>query len=70
MAKLTIANSDRHSSRGDDYDAAATSSAIAGLRQQLKQQATFDHPAVGRELRKLEEQLAAQFDSGSGRHRR
>jgi len=52
--------------------AVAAATAIAGLRRQLRHQATFEHPAVDRELRKLEEQLAAQFELGCqapGRHR-
>jgi hypothetical protein len=55
-----------------DAEAAATSSVIAKLRQQLRHQNILQHPAVSRELRKLEEQLTAQLTrtgQAGGRHR-
>ncbi len=55
-----------------DADAAATSRVIATLRRQLRHQDILKHPAVSRELRKLEEQLTAQLTEtgqASGRHR-
>ena len=55
-----------------ESEASAATTAIAGLRRRLKHQSVIDHPAVRRELRKLEEQLAAQFDGtgrAPGRHR-
>ncbi len=55
-----------------DADAAATSSVIATLRRKLRHQNILEHPDVGRELRKLEEQLAAQLSEAGrarGRHR-
>jgi len=57
---------------GTDAEAAAASIAIAGLRWRLRRQSTLEHPAVHRELRQLEEQLAARLEragSTPGRHR-
>jgi hypothetical protein len=57
---------------GTDAEAAAASTAIAGLRWRLRRQSTLEHPAVRRELRKLDEQLAARLEragSTPGRHR-
>jgi len=53
-------------------DAEAAAAAIAGLRWRLARQSTLEHPAVRRELRQLDEQLAAQLDQAArtpGRHR-
>jgi hypothetical protein len=53
-------------------DAAATSSVIATLRRKLRHQNILEHPDVSTELRKLEEQLAAQLSEtgrARGRHR-
>jgi len=55
-----------------ETEATAASTAIAGLRRRLSHQGVIEHPAVLRELRKLEEQLAAQLDGAGcaqGRHR-
>jgi hypothetical protein len=55
-----------------DADAAATSDVISTLRQQLRHREILEHPAVSTELRKLEEQLAAQLMASGrtpGRHR-
>lgn len=58
-----------------DYDAeaAAIVTAIAGLRWRLRRQGMLEHPAVLREMRKLEDQVAAhlarQADRIPGRHR-
>ena len=55
-----------------ETEATAATTAIAGLRRRLSHQGVIEHPAVRRELRKLEEQLAAQFDGTArapGRHR-
>lgn len=57
---------------GADAEAAAAATAIAGLRWRLSREATLEDPVVRRELRKLEEQLAAQLElagRGPGRHR-
>ena len=57
---------------GTDAEADAASTAIAGLRWRLRRQSTLEHPAVRRELRQLEQQLAAHFERGGyapGRHR-
>ena len=67
--------SDRRASRPtgiSDIDAAAASTVIAKLRHLLRSQDILEHPAVSCELRKLEEQLAAQLTGAahaSGRHR-
>jgi hypothetical protein len=53
-------------------DADATTSVIARLRNQLGNAGTLEHPAVLRELRKLDELLLSQFDQTGhkpGRHR-
>jgi hypothetical protein len=55
-----------------DTEVAATTTAIAGLRRRLRRQGTVEHPAVRRELRKLEEQLVSLFEQpgrNPGRHR-
>src|SRR5262249_6475251 len=55
-----------------DAEAAAASSAIAGLPPRLGRLRTFDHPVVRRELRKLEEELAVLYEQATpnpGRHR-
>jgi hypothetical protein len=57
---------------GIEADAATTTTAIAVLRARLRHQGTLQHPAVSCELRKLEEQLAAQLEQAErtrGRHR-
>jgi hypothetical protein len=71
----------RRSGRGDDGgrypqadvedEAAATSTAIAGLRRRLKRLGSLEHPSVRRELRKLAEEVAELEDSKRrpGRHR-
>ena len=64
----------RNNSRRVTADAGATaaSKVIAALRRQLRDQDILEHPAVSRELRKLEEQLTAQLTGTSqagGRHR-
>jgi hypothetical protein len=56
----------------DRTDIAAATTAIAALRGRLRRPGTLDHPAVRRELRKLEEQLAALPEHAGrkpGRHR-
>jgi hypothetical protein len=53
-------------------DADATTTVIARLRSQLGHAGVIDHPSVRRELRKLDELLASQFDQTGhkpGRHR-
>jgi hypothetical protein len=60
--------------QGDiETEAAATVTAIAGLRRRLRRPEMLEHPAVLGELRKLEEQVTAQLaDQASrspGRHR-
>src|SRR5262249_23097399 len=53
-------------------EVAATTSAIAGLRRQLRRLSTIEHPAIRRELRKLDELLATRFEQAGrspGRHR-
>jgi hypothetical protein len=54
-------------------DADATTSVIAGLRNQLGHAGIIDHPSVRHELRKLDELLLSQFDQAAGykpgRHR-
>ena len=55
-----------------DADAAATTTAIAGLRNRLSRAGTLGHPAVRCELRKLEELVLSQLDQAGhkpGRHR-
>jgi hypothetical protein len=55
-----------------DAEVAAATSAIAALGRRLRRQSTLEHPAVSCELRKLEEQLAAQLDRAGralGKHR-
>jgi hypothetical protein len=55
-----------------DIEVAATTTAIAGLRRRLRRPGTVEHPAVRRELRKLEEQLVSLFEQAGrnpGRHR-
>jgi hypothetical protein len=55
-----------------DAEAAAASKVIAMLRRHLRDQDVLEHPAVSRELRKLEEQLTAQLTGTGqtgGRHR-
>lgn len=59
--------------RPDDVEAeaAATTTAIAGLRRRLKRPGSLDHPSVQRELRKLADDLA-EIENGKrrpGRHR-
>jgi hypothetical protein len=50
-----------------DAEAAAVVTAIAGLRWKLRRQGMLEHPAVLQEMRKLEEQVAAQLAHPSGR---
>jgi len=54
----------------EEVEAAATSTAIAGLRRRLKRHG-IEHPSVRRELRKLEDLLTALFEQAGrpGRHR-
>lgn len=55
-----------------DTDAAATTTAIAGLRSRLAGTGALNHPEVRCELRKLEELLASHIDLAGhkpGRHR-
>lgn len=54
-----------------EVEAAATSTAIAGLRRRLKRHG-IEHPSVRRELGKLEELLTTLFEQAGrpGRHRR
>jgi hypothetical protein len=69
----------RRAGRGGHFDqraelqaeADATTTAIAGLRRRLIRPGVFENPAVRRELRKLDELLAAfeQAESNPGRHR-
>jgi len=51
-----------------EAEATATATAIAGLRWRLRRQGTLEHPAVLRELRKLEEQVTAQLADQIGRN--
>jgi hypothetical protein len=53
-----------------DFEAAVTSTAIAGLRRRLKHNG-IEHPSVRRELGKLEDLLIALFEQAGrpGRHR-
>ena len=57
-----------------EAEAAAIATAIARLRWRISRPGTLEHPAVMRELDKLEQQLIAQLDSQAGRrpgrHRR
>jgi hypothetical protein len=56
-----------------EADAAAAATAIAGLRWRRRRQSTLEHPDVRRELRQLDEQLAAQLERAArqpGRHER
>jgi hypothetical protein len=60
--------------QGDtESEAAATATAIAGLRRRLRRPEVLEHPAVMGELRKLDEQVTAQLadqaGSSPGRHR-
>jgi hypothetical protein len=50
-----------------EAEAAATATAIARLRWRISRPGTLEHPAVMRELDKLEQQLIAQLDSQVGR---
>lgn len=62
----------RTTNAGADADAAAATTAIAGLRNRLARAGTLNHPAVRGELRKLEELLLSQPDQAGhapGRHR-
>jgi hypothetical protein len=55
-----------------DTEVAITTSAIADLSRQLRRLGTIEHPAIRRELRKLEEQLTILFEQAGrepGRHR-
>src|SRR5712691_461935 len=54
-----------------EAEAAATTTAIARLRGQLKRPGSLDHPSVRRELRKLADELAELEDGKRrpGRHR-
>jgi hypothetical protein len=54
-----------------DAEAAATSTAIAGLRRMLKRLGSLENPSVRRELRKLAEEVAELEDGKRvpGRHR-
>jgi len=54
-----------------EAEAAATTTAIAGLRRRLKRLGSLDHPSVRRELRKLADELAELEDVKRmpGRHR-
>jgi hypothetical protein len=55
-----------------DTEATTTAAVIAGLRRRLTRQDTLEHPAVLRELSKLEQQVTAQLDQAGrapGRHR-
>jgi len=53
---------------GEEAEAAAAVTAIAGLRWRLRRQRTLEHPAVQDELRKLEEQMTAQLPDQAGRN--
>jgi hypothetical protein len=56
----------------DRTDITAATTAIAALRGRLRRPGMLDHPAVRRELRKLEEQLSALPEHAGrkpGRHR-
>lgn len=59
------------SGRETEVEAAATSTAIAGLRRRLKRHG-IEHPSVRRELGELEELLIIMFEQAGrpGRHRR
>lgn len=55
-----------------DADTDATTTVIASLRSRLARAGAVEHPAVQRELRKLEELLISKFDQAGqkpGRHR-
>jgi hypothetical protein len=61
------------SQANSEAEAAAIVTAIAGLRWRLRRQDMLEHPAVLREMSKLENQVAAQLarqaDRHPGRHR-
>jgi hypothetical protein len=62
----------RGRSRHAETETDTIATQIAGLRWRLKRLGNLEHPAVLRELRKLDEQLAAQLElsgQASGRHR-
>jgi hypothetical protein len=50
-----------------EAEAAATASAIARLCWRISRPGVMEHPAVMRELGKLEQQLTVQLDSQAGR---
>jgi hypothetical protein len=50
-----------------EAEAAATATAITRLRWRISRPGTLEHPAVMRELGKLDRQLIAQLDSQAGR---
>jgi|HubBroStandDraft_1064217.scaffolds.fasta_scaffold10543_6 hypothetical protein len=60
-----------HAPADNEAEAAATTTAIAGLRRRLSRQGIPEHPKVRRELRKLAEQIALVEQAGHnpGRHR-
>jgi hypothetical protein len=61
-----------HEQAAIEAEATATATVIAGLRWRLRRQETLEHPKVLSELRKLEDQMAAQLDHAGrtpGRHR-
>jgi hypothetical protein len=76
MIRLTAAppapREPKATQNGTDAEASAASTAIAALRWRLRRQSTLEDPAVRRELRELEQQLAAHFEQDGcapGRHR-
>ena len=57
-----------HDYHGDiEAEAAATATAIAGVRRRLRRSEMLGHPAVLDELRKLDEQVTAQLTDEAGR---
>jgi hypothetical protein len=50
-----------------EAEAAATATAIAGLRSRLRRPEILEHPAVMDELRKLDEQVTSQLGDEAGR---
>ncbi len=53
-----------------EAEAAATATAIQGLRRRLRRPGTLEHPAVKHELRMLEEQVFVTVEATAhGKHR-
>jgi len=68
MDRRPSLGSGQHSRQADtEGEAAATVTAIAGLRRRLRRPDMLAHPAVQRELRRLDEQITAQLAEKAGR---